>query len=147
MSPILAAGTVAPNFTLRVTPDQNLTLSDLRGKPVILAFYPADWSPVCGDQMTLYNEILPEFRKRDAELLGISVEGVWCHAAFARDHHLHFPLFADFETQGRRREEIPRLSRKRGRLRARTICPRSTGHHRVELLLSDRCQSRLRRNS
>jgi peroxiredoxin len=70
MSPILAAGTVAPNFTLRVTPDQNLTLSDLRGKPVILAFYPADWSPVCGDQMTLYNEILPEFRKHDAELLG-----------------------------------------------------------------------------
>jgi hypothetical protein len=51
MSSILAAGTVAPNFTLRVTPDQNLTLSDLRGKPVILAFYPADWSAVCGDQM------------------------------------------------------------------------------------------------
>jgi hypothetical protein len=58
MSPILTAGTVAPNFTLRVTPDQNLTLLDLRGKPVILAFYPADWRPVCGDQMTLYNEIL-----------------------------------------------------------------------------------------
>src|SRR6202023_3129785 len=100
MSPILAAGTVAPNFTLRVTPDQNLTLSDLRGKPVILAFYPADWSPVCGDQMTLYNEILPEFRKHDAELLGISVDGVWCHAAFARDRHLHFPLLADFEPKG-----------------------------------------------
>ena len=147
MSSILAAATVAPNFTLRVTPYQNLTLSDLRGKPVILAFYPADWSAVCGDQMTLYNEILPEFRKHDAELLGISVDGVWCHAAFARDRHLHFPLFADFETQGRRREEIPRLSRKRGRLRARTICPRSTGDHRVELLLSDRCQSRRRRNS
>jgi peroxiredoxin len=64
MSPILAAGTVAPNFTLSVTPDQNLTLSDLRGKPVILAFYPADWSPVCGDQMTLYNEILPEQARR-----------------------------------------------------------------------------------
>jgi peroxiredoxin len=76
MSSILAAGTVAPTFTLRVTPDQNLTLSDLRGKPVILAVYPADWSPVCGDQMTLYNEILPEFRKHDAELLGISVDGV-----------------------------------------------------------------------
>jgi hypothetical protein len=73
--------------------------------------------------MTLDNEILPELRKHDAELLSISVEGVWCHAAFARDRHLHFPLFADFETQGRRREEIPRLSRKRGRLRARTICP------------------------
>ena len=100
MSSILAAGTVAPNFTLRVTPDQNLTLSDLRGKSVILAFYPADWSPVCGDQMTLYNEILPEFRKHDAELLGISVDGVWCHAAFARDRHLHFPLLADFEPKG-----------------------------------------------
>jgi peroxiredoxin len=100
MSSILAAGTVAPTFTLRVTPDQNLTLSALRGKPVILAFYPADWSPVCGDQMTLYNEILPEFRKHDAELLGISVDGVWCHAAFARDRHLHFPLLADFEPKG-----------------------------------------------
>src|SRR3981189_1697370 len=100
MSSILAAGTVAPNFTLRVTPDQNLTLSDLRGKPVILAFYPADWSPVCGDQVTLYNEILPEFHKHDAELLGISVDGAWCHAAFARDRHLHFPLLADFEPKG-----------------------------------------------
>jgi peroxiredoxin len=100
MASILAAGTVAPNFTLRVTPDQNLTLSDLRGRPVILAFYPADWSPVCGDQMTLYNEILPEFHKHDAELLGISVDGAWCHAAFARDRHLHFPLLSDFEPKG-----------------------------------------------
>jgi alkyl hydroperoxide reductase subunit AhpC len=97
---ILAAGTVAPSFTLRVTPDQNLTLSDLRGRPVILAFYPADWSPVCGDQVTLYNEILPEFHKHGAELLGISVDGVWCHAAFARDRRLHFPLLADFEPKG-----------------------------------------------
>jgi len=100
MSSILAAGTEAPDFTLRVTPDQNLTLSDLRGRPVILAFYPADWSPVCGDQMTLYNEILPEFHKHDAELLGISVDGAWCHAAFARDRHLHFPLLSDFEPKG-----------------------------------------------
>src|SRR3981189_2396133 len=75
MSWTLAAGTIAPDFTLRVTPDQNLTLSDLRGKPVILAFYPADWSPVCGDQMTLYNEILPEFHKHNAELLGIRSTG------------------------------------------------------------------------
>jgi peroxiredoxin len=98
--PILAAGTAAPNFTLRVTPDQDLTLSDLRGKPVILAFYPADWSPVCGDQMTFYNEILPEFHRHGAELLGISVDGVWCHAAFARERRLHFPLLSDFEPKG-----------------------------------------------
>jgi peroxiredoxin len=100
MAQILPTGTMAPNFTLHVTPDQLLTLDDLKGKPVILALYPADWSPVCGDQVTLYNEILPEFRKHDAELLGLSVDGVWCHAAFARDRRLHYPLLSDFEPKG-----------------------------------------------
>ena len=100
MSDILPAGTPAPDFTLRVTHDQKLSLSDLRGKPVILAFYPADWSPVCGDQMGLYNEILPEFQKHQAELLGISVDGVWCHQAFAEARSLRFPLLADFEPKG-----------------------------------------------
>ncbi|GLC25291.1 redoxin domain-containing protein [Roseisolibacter agri] len=96
----LAAGTPAPEFTLSVTPDQRIALSELRGRPVILAFYPADWSPVCGDQMALYNQVLPEFRRHGAELLGISVDGVWCHRAFAEDRHLHFPLLADFEPKG-----------------------------------------------
>ncbi len=100
MVQILSAGTPAPEFSLHVTPDQKLSLSELRGRPVILAFYPADWSPVCGDQMALYNEILPEFQKHGAELLGISVDGVWCHDAFAKDRHLHFPLMADFEPKG-----------------------------------------------
>ena len=100
MVQILSAGTPAPEFSLHVTPDQKLSLSELRGRPVILAFYPADWSPVCGDQMALYNEILPEFKKHGAELLGISVDGVWCHDAFAKDRHLHFPLMADFEPKG-----------------------------------------------
>jgi len=100
MVQILSAGTPAPEFSLHVTPDQKLSLSELRGRPVIRAFYPADWSPVCGDQMALYNEILPEFKKNGAELLGISVDGVWCHDAFAKDRHLHFPLMADFEPKG-----------------------------------------------
>ena len=100
MNDILAAGTVAPDFTLHVTPDQKLSLSELRGQPVILAFYPADFSPVCGDQMALYNEILPEFQKHKAELLGISVDGVWCHAEFTKARHLHFPLLSDFEPKG-----------------------------------------------
>jgi len=100
MSDILAAGTPAPDFTLRAKPDQKLSLSDLRGKPVVLAFYPADWSPVCGDQMALYNEILPEFQKFGAELLGISVDGAWCHEAFAQARSLRFPLLADFEPKG-----------------------------------------------
>ena len=77
----LPAGTAAPDFKLHVTPDQTLSLSELRGQPVVLAFYPADWSPVCGDQMALYNEILPEFQRHNAEVLGISVDGPWCHAA------------------------------------------------------------------
>jgi peroxiredoxin len=96
----LAGGTQAPEFCLKTTPDQSVSLSDFRGQPLILAFYPADWSPVCGDQMALYNEILPEFQKLEAELLGISVDGVWCHAAFARDRKLHFPLLSDFEPKG-----------------------------------------------
>jgi peroxiredoxin len=100
MSAILNAGAKAPDFSLSVNPDQKITLSELRGKPVILAFYPADWSPVCGDQMALYNEVLPEVQKFGAELIGISVDGAWCHAAYAKDHHLHFPLAADFEPKG-----------------------------------------------
>ena len=97
---ILKAGTPAPDFTLRSTPDQSVSLSEFRGQPVILAFYPADWSPVCGDQMLLYNEVLPEFRRFDAELLGISVDGVWCHAAFKDARNLQFPLLSDFEPKG-----------------------------------------------
>jgi peroxiredoxin len=100
MAELLSPGTVAPDFTLHVTPDQTLKLSELRGKPVILAFYPADWSPVCGDQMGLYNEVLSEFHKFGAQLLGISVDGVWSHEAFAKDRRLHFPLLADFEPKG-----------------------------------------------
>lgn len=100
MSDLLTAGTPAPDFTLNVTPDQKLSLHELRGKPVILAFYPADWSPVCGDQMALYNEVLPDFQKYGAELVGISVDGTWCHEAFAANRHLQFPLAADFEPKG-----------------------------------------------
>lgn len=96
----LTPGTRAPDFTLHSTPDQSVSLSSLRGQPVILAFYPADWSPVCGDQLTLYNEVLPEFQRYGAELMGISVDGVWCHAAFAQQRHLHFPLLSDFEPKG-----------------------------------------------
>ena len=97
---ILAAGTEAPGFSLHSTPETRVSLAQLRGRPVILAFYPADWSPVCGDQMALYNEVLAEFERFDAVLLGVSVDGVWCHAAFARERKLRFPLLADFEPKG-----------------------------------------------
>ncbi len=96
----LAPGTRAPDFKLHSTPDQFVSLSDFRGSPVVLAFYPADWSPVCGDQMAFYNQILSEFRRLKAEPLGISVDGSWCHAAFSKDRNLHFPLLSDFEPKG-----------------------------------------------
>src|SRR6267143_470696 len=96
----LPAGTPAPDFSLHSTPDQAVSLSEFKGRPVIIAFYPADWSPVCSDQMALYNEILDEFGHFDAELLGISVDGIWCHLAFAHDRKLHFPLLSDFEPKG-----------------------------------------------
>jgi peroxiredoxin len=97
---ILQPGTPAPDFGLPTTPDQRIRLRDFRGRRVILAFYPADWSPVCGDQMVLYNELLPEFKRHNAELLGASVDGVWCHIAFAKHNRFGFPLLADFEPKG-----------------------------------------------
>jgi peroxiredoxin len=96
----LPPGTKAPDFQLPSTPDQKVSLDEFRGQPVILAFYPEDWSPVCSDQMGLYQAVLPEFHRFGAELLGISVDGIWSHLAFAKDRNLHFPLLADFEPKG-----------------------------------------------
>jgi len=97
---LLTPGTKAPDFTLQFAPRATLSLSELSGKPVILAFYPADWSPTCGDQIGLYNEILPEFQKFGAELVGISVDGPWCHKAYSEARKLHFKLLSDFEPKG-----------------------------------------------
>jgi peroxiredoxin len=91
---------VAPDFELYATPDQKFALHELKGKNVILAFYPADWSPVCGDQMALYNETLSFFKKYNAVLLGISVDSKWCHMAYAGQRKFAFPLLADFEPKG-----------------------------------------------
>ena len=98
---ILQKGTPAPDFELNCTPDQKLRLNELRGKRVIIAFYPADWSPVCTDQIGLYNETLQIFHKYHAEIIGISVDSKWCHLAFAQSHKIHFPLLADFEPKGK----------------------------------------------
>ncbi len=96
----LKEGTAAPEFSLPSTPDQRVSLSDFRGRPVILVFYPADWSPVCGDQLALYNELRDDFAGFDATVLGISVDGPWCHIAFAKDRSYHLTLLSDFEPKG-----------------------------------------------
>jgi len=97
---MLEKGAIAPDFELNATPDQKIKLKDFKGKNVILAFYPADWSPVCSDQMALYNEMLKYFNKNDAQIFGVSVDSVWCHLAFQENRKLHFPLLADFEPKG-----------------------------------------------
>jgi peroxiredoxin len=96
----LQAGAKAPDFSLHTTPDQSVGPHEFRGRRLILAFYPADWSPVCSDQMSLYEVVRPEFQRYGAELLGISVDGVWCHLAFAKDRKIHYPLLSDFEPKG-----------------------------------------------
>ncbi|CAG9171997.1 redoxin domain-containing protein [Cupriavidus pampae] len=96
----LKEGQIAPDFDLHATPDQTISLRELRGRPVVMAFYPADWSPVCGDEMTLFNATRHEIEAYGAVLLGISVDSVWSHMAFADQRKLHFPLLADFEPKG-----------------------------------------------
>jgi peroxiredoxin len=102
---ILSPGIKAPDFKLYAAPDKQLQLTELSGKKIILAFYPADWSPVCGDQMALYNEMRNFFHKYNAEIIGISVDSKWCHLAFEENRNLHFSLLADFEPKG----EVARL--------------------------------------
>jgi peroxiredoxin len=97
---ILQKDTPAPIFDLYSTPDQRLKLTDFKGQKVILAFYPADWSPVCSDELSLFNETLKLFSSHNAVLIGISVDSKWSHTAFAQNRKLHFPLLADFEPKG-----------------------------------------------
>ena len=97
---MLAVGTPAPDLELASAPDQTTKLSSLRGQKVILAFYPADWSPVCTDELAVFDAARPLFARHHAQLLAISVDSKWSHQAFSENHHLHFPLLADFEPKG-----------------------------------------------
>ncbi len=97
---LLPPGTAAPDFSLPAGPDQTITLRQFRGHAIVLVFYPADWSPVCGDQLALYNEILDDFHELDAQIVGISVDGPWCHRAYAEARKLRVPLLSDFEPKG-----------------------------------------------
>jgi peroxiredoxin len=96
----LAPGVVAPAFSLPRSPTDTAALGDFRGHPMVLVFYPADWSPVCGDQLALYTELQDEFTRLDAKVLGISVDGPWCHEAFVQARHYAITLLSDFEPKG-----------------------------------------------
>jgi peroxiredoxin len=96
---LLQPGTPAPDFSLAATPDQRVTLSELHG-PVVLIFYPADWSPVCGDELSMFEAAAGLFAADGAQLIGISVDSAWSHIAFKADRKLEFPLLADFHPKG-----------------------------------------------
>lgn len=96
----LQAGLSAPDFGLPASGGGAIRLSELRGRPVILAFYPADATPVCASQLALYNEVVPMFEEFDARLLGISVDRLASHESFAAELGLRFPLLSDAEPQG-----------------------------------------------
>lgn len=97
----LPVGTPAPDFTLPQTLSGRIALHSLHGQPVVLVFYPLDWDPLSRDQLVLYQKFAAEFARLGARLLGISVDSVCCHAAFAGEARLHFPLLADFQPRGR----------------------------------------------
>ena len=96
----LPLGTPAPDFALPDPNGQLVRLSDYRGKPVVLVFYPLDWSPTCSDQLSLYQSELAEFEQRGAQLLAISVDSLYSHGAWAAVRGLGFPLLADFQPKG-----------------------------------------------
>ena len=97
---MIEAGATAPDFTLPDQDGKEVSLSDFRGQTVVLVFYPADFSPVCTDQLSVYQEVLPQFTERNAQLLGISVDGAFCHRAFKQHMNLDIPLLADFHPKG-----------------------------------------------
>lgn len=97
----LPAGTVAPDFRLRQTPWLTLSLHRLAGQPIILAFFPTAFEPVSREQLTLYQEYLPQFEELHGQLLGISADHAWCHEAFSREAGITFPLLADTPPHGR----------------------------------------------
>ena len=97
---MIEPGSAAPNFTLPDQDGKKVSLADLRGQTVVLVFYPADFSPVCTDQLSVYQEVLGELEERGAKLLGISVDGAFCHKAFRDQINLTMPLLADFHPKG-----------------------------------------------
>jgi peroxiredoxin len=97
---VIQPGTPAPDFSLRDQDGERVSLSDFRGRKLVLVFYPADFSPVCTDQLSIYQEVLAEVRELGAELVGVSVDSSWAHKAFRDELGIEIPLLADFHPKG-----------------------------------------------
>jgi peroxiredoxin len=97
---MIEAGSPAPDFKLRDQDGQEVSLADLRGQTSVLVFYPLDFSPVCTDQLSIYQELVADFESRGVQLYGVSVDSAFCHKAFQERAGLTIPLLADFEPKG-----------------------------------------------
>jgi peroxiredoxin len=97
---VIQPGSSAPDFSLRDQDGREVSLADFRGQTVVLVFYPADFSPVCSDQLSIYQEVLDPLEERGAKVIGISVDGSFCHKAFREHLNLTIPLLADFHPKG-----------------------------------------------
>ena len=99
---VLAVGAKAPNFELKATGGEMVSLSELLSahKYLVMVFYPAAWSPVCGDEMALFQEFLDEFERHGAGAVGISVDNIWSIEAWAESKGISFPLLSDFQPKG-----------------------------------------------
>ncbi|HUV31114.1 MAG TPA: redoxin domain-containing protein [Acidobacteriota bacterium] len=99
----LNVGDPAPDFTLPTHNEGELNLSWYRGRRiVVLAFYPADWTPVCATQIPGYQDVFDEFEKYDCQLLAVSIDSIPSHVAWARSlGGISFPLMSDFYPHGR----------------------------------------------
>jgi peroxiredoxin len=97
---LIEPGAKAPDFTLRDQDLEKVSLGDFAGRRLVIAFYPGDFSPVCSDQLSVYQEVLGEIEGRGASLVGISVDGVFCHRAFREQLGLEMSLLADFHPKG-----------------------------------------------
>lgn len=97
---MIAVGEKAPDFTLRNQDGDDVSLADYAGRKVLIVFYPMDFSPVCSDQLSIYQEVKPELSEKGVELLGISVDHIWAHKAFQEKLGVDTPLLADFEPKG-----------------------------------------------
>jgi peroxiredoxin len=97
---VIAAGEPAPDFTLRDQDGEEVSLSDYRGRRVLLVFYPFDFSSVCSDQLSVYQEVKPEFEAKGVELVGVSVDHIHAHWAFREKLGIDTTLLADFEPKG-----------------------------------------------
>ena len=97
---MIPAGQPAPDFTLPDQDGNSVSLADFRGRKLLLVFYPLDFSPVCTDQLSIYQEVEPEIAGKGATLVGVSVDHPYAHKAFQEKLGIEFSLLADFEPKG-----------------------------------------------